>query len=355
MKERPILFSGPMVRAILEGRKTQTRRVVKPGAGQGWLSHGTIQKVRRFAPSKDGWWTMAVGEYREIEHCGHKMDGGHIGSVRCPYGQPGDRLLVASEIPGIPDTYCAGSDGVIYSRARDRSKWVPLKPGKHSKGYQTVSVLVDGDFKTRAVHTLICQAFYGHAEKSNLQVRHLDGNRQNSRPDNLAWGTQEQNWVDRKAHGNGCEGEKHHAAKLSNEERAHVRWAVERGLTSQRNAARALGMSQSAIQQIVQGSELSPVEPEIPADRIPPITLEVTGVRVERLQEISPQDSCAEMDALSVLSDPKHPLYEAAYGERGYAGSIDAFRALWDSLAKPGAGWNANPWVWVVEFRRVQA
>lgn len=94
-KERPILFSAPMVRALLEGQKTQTRRVVKPGRGQeGWLSAEVISKVVRWAPSKDSWWTMAVGPESRIVHCGHEMDGGHIGSVRCPYGQPGDRLWV---------------------------------------------------------------------------------------------------------------------------------------------------------------------------------------------------------------------------------------------------------------------
>jgi hypothetical protein len=63
------------------------------------------------------------------------------------------------------------------------------------------------------------------------------------------------------------------------------------------------------------------------------ISLEVTGVRVERVQDISNEDSQAE----------------------GVDPSIHApsFAGLWDSInAKRGYGWDVNPWVWVVEFKR---
>ena len=68
MTERPILFSGPMVRAILQGRKTQTRRIVKP----------------RRCPNTGC-------ELACCEIAGER--GEHLYQL-CPYGQPGDRLWV---------------------------------------------------------------------------------------------------------------------------------------------------------------------------------------------------------------------------------------------------------------------
>lgn len=72
MTERPILFSAPMVRAILEGRKTQTRRIVrlKPG-----------QQVDERDDGSSWPWTDYDGA--DMWHW-----------LPCPYGQPGDRLWV---------------------------------------------------------------------------------------------------------------------------------------------------------------------------------------------------------------------------------------------------------------------
>lgn len=78
MKERPILFSGPMVRAILAGTKTQTRRVVRPQpfddscGGQPMVGHRDLAGT--FAPHVFG-------------ACMAKL-------APCPHGQPGDRLWV---------------------------------------------------------------------------------------------------------------------------------------------------------------------------------------------------------------------------------------------------------------------
>ncbi|OKO50307.1 MULTISPECIES: hypothetical protein [unclassified Pseudomonas] len=80
IKERPILFSAPMVRAILEGRKTVTRRTVKATKAHAdgfiMLDHG-----------KGGWPYNAFGDFTS-DHEGMEYP------IACPYGKPGDRLWV---------------------------------------------------------------------------------------------------------------------------------------------------------------------------------------------------------------------------------------------------------------------
>ncbi len=167
--------------------------------------------------------------------------------------------LVLKRIPISPnDDYRAGSDGNIYSRTRyagfgrkERVDWYPLRGHTTGKGYQSVSLCHENVKITKHVHRLVCMAFHGMPTHPSLQVRHLDGNPANNRPSNLRWGTQEENWADREAHGRGMRGEKHHAAKLSDAEREHLRWAIARGLCSRRHAARCLGMSASSISSAV--------------------------------------------------------------------------------------------------------
>lgn len=73
------------------------------------------------------------------------------------------------------------------------------------------------------------------------------------------------------------------------------------------------------------------------------ITLEITGVRVERLQEISEADCIAEGTPGGHGSIPGYP-YNAT--------PLEHYRWLWEQLNGPGS-WAVNPWVWVLEFRRL--
>lgn len=166
--------------------------------------------------------------------------------------------VVLKPIPISPNSdYMAGSDGRIYSRTRykgfgrkDYVDWYALAGHRNAKGYLTVSLCHENKKVTKHVHRLVCMAFHGMPPFRTAQVRHLDGMPENCVPDNLKWGSQQDNWLDRKAHGHGINGEKHHAAKLTDAEREHLRWALRTGLCSQRHAARMLGMSQAAISAI---------------------------------------------------------------------------------------------------------
>lgn len=83
------------------------------------------------------------------------------------------------------------------------------------------------------------------------------------------------------------------------------------------------------------------------------IWLEITGVRVERLQDISETDAIAE--GIERVDDFFGCACWKAYGEPDGADEvcpddpIGSFRSLWDST---GGDWQANPWVWVIDFKR---
>ncbi|MES2462750.1 MAG: hypothetical protein V4671_19385 [Armatimonadota bacterium] len=107
MKERPILFSGEMVRAILDGQKTQTRRIVKPrkgyriaekaaGTGRTGISH-ILCRDASGNPAVREWPSQKINDHavwcHKLDELGN-WDGFQGTALDCPYGKPGDRLWV---------------------------------------------------------------------------------------------------------------------------------------------------------------------------------------------------------------------------------------------------------------------
>lgn len=126
MKERPVLFSGPMVRAILDGRKTQTRRVVKHRFPV-WVMHEHWLAGHPHGGEFEGNWPMVT------------TDGGPA-PIRCPCGVPGDRLWVRETHQPHPEAGvdypggCVPSNTTVYAAdlsPEDRRESGPWRPSIH--------------------------------------------------------------------------------------------------------------------------------------------------------------------------------------------------------------------------------
>lgn len=229
-KERPILFSGPMVRAILDGRKTQTRRAIKPQP----FEHGSDGLV-------SAGWGWSIGQKCKLQ--AWKVD--EIGSAMvkyCPHGKPGDRLWVREAHAIKPDS----GHVVAYREGGECGAWCGDGAG--------------GRFWIHHGHILEAPGYpFGLETLTTFGLCSFGGKWKPS---------------------------------------IHMpRWASR-------------------------------------------ITLEITAVRVERLQDISEADAIAEG-------------VELRGGKAGvFQSHKQAFAWLWHEINGPES-WAANPWVWAIEFRVV--
>lgn len=246
VRERPIIFSGPMVRAILDGAKTQTRRTFKPQPELAIMDRkGTealqAARVGGLLPNGDQpkWrWrgTFWMPWPSTIVRC-------------CPYGDCGNRLWVRETWQEVDDEY--GSPLMAY----------------RAGGYRMIGA-------TNSRHNPIYSSFDGEAGEFE----------------------QPEKW------------------------RSPIympRWASR-------------------------------------------LTLEITNVRVQRLQEISEEDAISEGVLDWAESCDKPGMWDGLSQEgrigilRSKIGSlVTAYSYLWDEINEKRAPWSSNPWVWAITFKRV--
>lgn len=239
IKERGMIFNGEMVRAILEGRKTQTRRIMKPQPES--------------CPRGGHWWPSNV--FKTMLHIEGEMQngeggwGGLVGDA-CPFGDVGDRIWVRETWGCV--SHELDEDGRIQS-------WTPDRPA-----------------------TAIHEMPFGNGYYSGHVIYAADGV--------FTWGDD-----DGYEDGRSC-------------------WKP------------SIHMPRAASR----------------------ILLEITDVRVERLNDISDEDAKAE----GVPKSNKFPdTYLTPKGD--FADADIAFQRLWESIYGEES-WQDNPWVWAIEFKRIE-
>ncbi|MCY1358647.1 hypothetical protein D9M69_451890 [compost metagenome] len=169
-RERPILFSGPMVRAILGGRKTVTRRVIKP------VFPASITEVLLYVNAPGAW--MPPKPHNPDEPWDEQMR-------ICPYGQPGDRLWVREtwmdlrgtgvEHRPTPDSplqrYAYGADSPPGSASDEARKDFGLKwrPSIHMPREACRIRLEITDVRAERLHDITVEQIIAEGLSTNLR------------------------------------------------------------------------------------------------------------------------------------------------------------------------------------------
>lgn len=166
-------------------------------------------------------------------------------------------------VPGYEGLYEVSDQGsvkTLHGRRWNGNHWgqVPFRLMKQTvgrQGYPVVRLTKDGKGKTCTVHTLVLLAFVG-PKPPGQECRHLNGNREDPRLCNLAWGLPIENTYDRIKHGTMPRGIKHHKAKLTEDQIRQIRKAT----GTHRSIGAKFGISTSLVSTIKSGKSWAHIQ-----------------------------------------------------------------------------------------------
>jgi hypothetical protein len=392
MKERPTLFSGPMVQAILDGRKTQTRRIIKPQPSVIYLRGDGLYG-----------WKDSDGFFQK-----HRTS---------PYGQPGDHLWVRrSCYVAYSDEIC--DNDIIYGLTDDRiygictqgennydkynsCEWNPIESNIGISKRRLHGGIGRADLLTDEIQRIWSEGIRGVVSakraslKEGLPEYFNESQRQESDKISTSFGLYGFSWnapfiiiagsSSRRESGKQQSGKSSMGITGGELAGQKIAWSRDgRGKTSdgEIDRFRASSIEMGGRERInepkecctnirnVTGFNLRHCSPRLtkrPSIYMPRrasrIDLEIIDVRVERLHDISEEDAIAEginEDRIIIGMSCTGGLHSENYATRyfydgciegGFDSAVDAYLSLWASINGDGS-WEANPWVWVIEFRK---
>lgn len=157
-------------------------------------------------------------------------------------------------VPDLPD-YFAASDGTIWRLKGNTLSQV--KARKLKNGYWAVNARrAVGVWETLYVHRLVAAAWHG-LPPDGAMTRHLNGNKDDCTPSNLAWGDAHSNQLDKVRHGRTLKGDRSPCSKLNLQVAFAMREAVKMGVT-QRVVAEHFRVSPSTVCAVVAEKRWAP-------------------------------------------------------------------------------------------------